>query len=187
MKKASFHVTGGVCVLIDAANLESAVKALGWHIDYRALQQLFMTERLMHIRFYSVRHETRNQINFLAFLRHLGYKLVTKPLKVIKDPTRAEGILRKGNFDVEISVDALCFLSEYETLILFSGDSDFDYLVKALRKYGKIVIVVSSKNHVARELIISSNKYVDLKTLRSQIERKIKKSPSLGPSPSTGS
>jgi len=47
---------------------------------------------------------------------------------------------------------------------------------------GKNVIVVSTKHHISKELIESSNKYIDLKKLRNLIERKNK-----GPSFSTGS
>ena len=184
----SLHTKGAIYALIDVANLESAAKGLNMHIDYRKLRKIFLPDHLKQLRFYSVRHDSTNQINFFAFLRHRGYTLITKPLKIIKDPTRDKGYLRKANFDVEISVDALSFLTDYETLVLFSGDSDFHYLVKKLRQCGKIVIVISAKNHISRELIESSNRYIDLKSLRNTIERiNTQKSPSLGPSPSTGS
>jgi len=62
--------------------------------------------------------------------------------------------------------------NKFDTLVLFSGDSDFDYLVKNLRNKGKKVIVVSTKYHIAKELITSGNKYVDLKKLKVFIERK---------------
>jgi uncharacterized LabA/DUF88 family protein len=62
-------------------------------------------------------------------------------------------------------------LDRYETLVLFSGDSDFDYLIKTLKKKGKRVIVISTKYHIAKELIISSDKYIDLKKLKSLIVR----------------
>jgi uncharacterized LabA/DUF88 family protein len=79
--------------------------------------------------------------------------------------------VRKANFDVEIAVDALLLLADYSTLVLFSGDSDFAYLVQVLRSRGKHVVVISTKNHVSRELIAASHKYVDLRHIRSAISR----------------
>ena len=73
---------------------------------------------------------------------------------------------------MEIAVDAIEMIETFDTLILFSGDSDFDYLLKFLKKRGKTTIVVSAKHHVAKELIETSDKYIDLKKLRLFIERK---------------
>ena len=42
--------------------------------------------------------------------------------------------IRKCNFDVEISVDALKMLGHYDTFCIFSGDADFVYLNNFLRK-----------------------------------------------------
>lgn len=57
-------------------------------------------------------------------------------------------------------------------MMLFSGDSDFDYLLKELKKEGKRVIVVSMKYHVSRELIKRADVYIDLRKIKKLIERK---------------
>jgi uncharacterized LabA/DUF88 family protein len=165
------YVQGSALVCIDAANLESAVKDLEWHIDYRKVAQLLGRKHPSRIRYYCVRHGTQNQDAFFTVLKRLGYALVTKPLKTIKSLDAVGGHVRKANFDVEIAVDALLLLADYSTLVLFSGDSDFAYLVKVLRSRGKHVIVISTKNHVSRELIEASHKYVDLRHIRSAISR----------------
>ncbi len=174
-------IKGKIIVFIDAANLESSVKSLGWWIDYNKLRALFPKESLIEIRDYCVRHNTENQDQFFTFLKRNGFTLITKPLKIIKDEDIDRGDIRKANFDVEIAVDAMEMQDSFNTFVLFSGDSDFDYLLKRLRNKGKIVIVVSAKNHISKELIDSSHKYIDLKKLKTLIERKDKeetKSPS---------
>ena len=176
------YLKGKILIVIDAANLESSVKSLGWWIDYVKLRDLFNKERLVEIRDYCVAHNTDNQNKFFTFLKKNGYKLITKPLKVIKAPEIERGDIRKANFDVEITVDVLEMLDRFNTLVLFSGDSDFDYLVRKLRSKNKRVVVISAKHHISKELIQSSNKYIDLKKLRNFIERKNK-----SPSFSTGS
>jgi len=175
------YLKGKILVVIDAANLESSVKSLGWWIDYIKLKNLFDKNKLVEIRDYCVAHYTDNQNKFFALLKKNGFKLVTKPLKIINAPEIERGDIRKANFDVEITIDVLERIEKFDTLVLFSGDSDFDYLVRKLRAKGKNVIVVSTKHHISKELIESSNKYIDLKKLRNLIERKNK-----GPSFSTG-
>jgi uncharacterized LabA/DUF88 family protein len=73
---------------------------------------------------------------------------------------------------VEIALDALELSAKYHTLILFSGDSDFDDLFKRLRLKKKHIVVISSKYHISKELIMSCHKYIDLKKLRPYIERR---------------
>jgi uncharacterized LabA/DUF88 family protein len=173
MQSAILNYLGGkIVVMIDAANLESSVKELGWWVDYSKLRELFDGNILVDIRFYSVHHGTDSQDKFFTFLKRHGYTLVTKPLKIIKQADIEAGDIRKANFDVEIAVDAVEMQDRFDTFILFSGDSDFDYLLQFLKKRNKTTIVVSAKHHVAKELIETSDKYIGLKKLRLVIERK---------------
>ena len=63
-------------------------------------------------------------------------------------------------------------IDSFDTLVLFSGDSDFDYLLKNIQGKGKNTLVISTSHHVSRELIERSHKYVDLKKIKELIERK---------------
>jgi len=169
------YLKGEILVVIDAANLENSVKAMDWWIDYIKLKNLFQ-KNLVEIRYYCVSYNNMEQNKFFAFLKKQGYKLVTKPVKIIKAPERDTGSLRKANFDVEITYDVVEKINEFDTLVLFSGDSDFEYLIKKIKGKGKRVIVISSKHHISKELIRHSYKYIDLKKLKESIERK-KESP----------
>jgi uncharacterized LabA/DUF88 family protein len=169
----SKYTKGKVCVFIDAANLESAVKKLGWWIGYEKFYNYFKKETdLVQIRYYCVRHNTESQDRFFTFIKRRGFKLITKPIKEIK---RKEGeiykYIRKANFDVEISLDAYILKDSYQTLILFSGDSDFKYLIETLKKEGKRIIVVSSKHYISKELIEVADKFISLKKLKNFIKR----------------
>ncbi len=163
---------GKVAVFIDAANLELSAKDRGWKVDYRKLYKwLKEADKLKYIGFFTVRFNNKSHDAFLTILKKTGYKLVTKPLKVIKNKSKA-GHTRKANFDVEIAVEAMKQLSSFDTMILFSGDSDFDYLLKELKRASKRVIVVSTKYHISRELIKRADTYVDLRKIKKLIERK---------------
>lgn len=163
------YVRGKVFVFIDAANLESTLGSLGWQIKYKKLYKYLTSgTQLVGVRYYCPRFDTVPQDSFFVVLKKAGFRLITKPLKVIK----VKGIVvdRKADFDVEIAIDALLLLQKYKTMVLFSGDSDFAYLVNVLRRKGKRVVVVSGRYHIAKELIKACNKYLDLRKLRPYIE-----------------
>lgn len=164
------YLSGRVLVLIDAANLEKALKELGWHMDYKKLYWYFNNySNLQRIIYYTANFNTPCHNNFLAKLKKIGIGLNTKEIKTIKS---ADGPpIRKANFDVEISADAKDLADKYDTLVLFSGDSDFEYIIEQLKRKNKNVIVVSSKYHISKELIRCSNKYIELKKLESDFRR----------------
>ena len=58
-------------------------------------------------------------------------------------------------------------MNNFDTLILFSGDCDFEYLVKFLRGNGKVVIGFSRSGHVAKELPPALSHYFDIANFRS--------------------
>ena len=72
---------------------------------------------------------------------------------------------------MEITIDVMEMADKFDTRVLFSGDSDFDYLIKILKSKGKKAVVISIKYHISKKLIKSGSKYIDLKKLREKIER----------------
>ena len=67
------------------------------------------------------------------------------------------------------TIDAVHNRDKFQTFILFSGDSDFEALLKYMKAYRKNCIVVSTKGHVSIELLKQA-KFIGLKKLRNQIE-----------------
>lgn len=121
----------------------------------------------------------RNQQGFFSKLKQQGYRIRTKEVKLIK---QADGtILKKGNLDVELTIDAVKDLKYYSTAILMSGDSDFHALVRYLQNKDKKVVVISSKGHVSLELLKAADKYINFNSLRGLVERiQIPKTPLRG-------
>lgn len=164
------YLSGRVVVLIDAANLECSLKQLQWHMDYEKLFKSFSNNAdLIEIGYYGPKFATPNHNNFLTKLKKLGYKLSTKDLKKIYNNDGK--CINKANFDVEISLDAANLADKYDTLVLFSGDSDFAYLLEILKKRNKKVIVVSSRYHISKELVGRSYKYIELNNLKGMLQR----------------
>lgn len=100
-----------------------------------------------------------------------GFRIVTKPIKVIHDYRTKEDI-RKANFDVEIGVDAVRFIKNFDVFVLFSGDSDFLYLCQYLKKAKKTIVVFSTRWRIAKELIGIADYYFDIQKYKDQFLRK---------------
>jgi uncharacterized LabA/DUF88 family protein len=88
-------------------------------------------------------------------------------LKFIKNKNGP--FLKKGNLDIELALDAYRKKDEYETFVLFSGDSDFEYLLRLLKESEKRIIVISTRKHVSKELLLRADYYLDLKKLTGEI------------------
>jgi len=140
VEKLNNVIKGRIVVYIDTANLEQSVKdmfvraddlpddlkhlptdILRWSIDYKKLNDFFKNlGDFKGVRFYTAEFDGKSHFNFRYFLdKGLGFKLITKPLKEYRDHT-LEAPHRKANFDVEIAVDSVFDMNNFDTLILFS-------------------------------------------------------------------
>jgi uncharacterized LabA/DUF88 family protein len=187
VEKINSVVKGRIAIFIDTANLEQSVKdmfvraddipdnlknlptdSLRWAMDYKKLNDFLKSlGDFKGVRFYTAEFDGDGHHRFRYFLsKNLKFKLITKPLKEYEDHTQ-EAPHRKANFDVEIAVDSTFSINDYDTAILFSGDCDFEYLVKFLRGNGKVVIGFSRSGHVAKELPPALSHYFDIANFRS--------------------
>lgn len=195
-EKLKEALKGRVITLIDAANLERSVEnmyvvpkdipdelkactadLLRWGVDYKGLSDFLKNEcGVLAIRFYTPNFQSESHRKFLYFLdKTLKFKIISKALKENKDHL-PELPHRKANFDVEIAVDAVNIIDSFDTFILFSGDCDFEYLLKFLRGKNKNTIIFSRTGHIAKELPPASNYYFDIVDFRDKILRIIHKS-----------
>ena len=165
---------GRAAVFIDGANLFYTQRHLGWQIDFSRLMAFFMSGYAsVQANYYVPASEPVSEEN-AAFTRVLtahGYRITSKPVKKIVNKETGV-IVMKGNLDVELVVDALIDIDHYDTFILFSGDSDFLPLIRALKEKGKGVIVYSTQGLSARELLAEPGiVYGDISVLKERIEQ----------------
>jgi len=71
-----------------------------------------------------------------------------------------------------MTADILLDRSQINEILLFSGDSDFDYLAKKLRDLGKKVTVFSSRKMLSWELKLTTKRYIFIEDLKDKIEKK---------------
>lgn len=156
LQPLNFTHIGRMLVCIDVANLEKSVQKINKRVDYKKLIRFFRKGNLIDIILYTATFGTKPHNDFLAFLRRIGYKIVYKTEKQINNR-------KKANFDVEIAIDVMELFPRFDSLILFSGDSDFHYLNINLKSLGKKIFVFSTRYSISKELIASSTKYFDTK------------------------
>lgn len=171
------YIKGKTYIFIDAANIFYTQRSLKWRISYEKLMRYFQDEcggNIGKVFVYTAYDLNRpEQKKFLDMLEINGYILRTKEVKRIRV---AKGVYEwKGDFDVELAMDALDHLQKFDTMVLLSGDSDFSPVIRRIKQNNKKVVVLSAKNHISSELIKLSDKFINLKKLRKKIE--LKKSP----------
>lgn len=93
--------------------------------------------------------------------RKSGFTVRTKEIKEIDsvdDAGRFVGRINKCNFDIEIAMDMLLKIEKYNTVLLWSGDSDFHFLLQYLQSKHKKIVTICARKFASDEL----RRYSDL-------------------------
>jgi len=166
-----------IALFIDGANLYATSKSLGFDIDYRKLLSAFQKRAyLLRAYYYTALIEDLEFSSIrplIDWLDYNGYTVVTKPAKEFTDALGRRKI--KGNMDIELAIDAMEQSDVVDHVVIFSGDGDLTTLVEALQRKGRKVSVVSTMSTqppmVADELRRQADHFIDLITLRGEIDR----------------
>lgn len=167
-------------VYIDGANIFYSQKKMGWVLDWvKVKQHLGQEKDVIEWRYYvGLREGDQKMLKYLRYLNAIGFNPITKPLKQIKvsdferfPQAQSTGYIYKSNFDVEMSLDMVLDKASFSEVILFSGDSDFNFTVKKLGDLGKKAVVVSSKKTLSWELKLACSNVIYLEELKQKIYR----------------
>ena len=148
-------------VYIDGSNTFHAQKKLGWRIDWSKIKAFINREHeVLQWQYYvGIKDSDVLMKGFLRYLDKVGIQVFSKPLKKIKIPVldiksgfEEEKWIYKANFDVEITADVLLEMHDVEKIIMFSGDSDFNYLAGKVKTRGRTIEFFTSKKTVAWEI-----------------------------------
>ena len=164
-------------LFIDGANLHLTAKALGFDIDYRKLLVHFQGRgTVLWAFFYAMIMEGQEYSSIRPLLDWLGYNGFTVIAKPVKELVDASGRRKtRGSMGIEIAVDAMRSAPHLDQMVLFSGNSDFHPLIKAIQRRGVRVSVVSSMctqpPMLADELRRQADDFIDLIELKTLIRR----------------
>jgi uncharacterized LabA/DUF88 family protein len=171
----NFYYNERTALFIDGADLDATCKALGFHVDFKKVLELFRsTTRLIRATYYALYSEQQEYSPvrpLVDWLGYNGYMTVSKPAKEISDSTGRHFVA--NSIAVELTIDAIQLAPSVDHIILFSGSADFRSLLAALQKSGRRVTVISSRKAAERsvsdDLRRQCDQFIDLDDLQDQI------------------
>ena len=117
------------------------------------------------------------QIQYIK--HHLNIEeLSSNTRSVFKDKNGSFIIIPKCNFDVEMSVDCIRLIEQYDTLVMFSGDADFVALFRYLRSKSKKIILVKGGNIVS-DLRLNTDLVINAQNIKKYITSVEKQKPGI--------
>ena len=127
-----------IAVFVDVQNIYYTTRdTYQRQFNYRKFwQQLSEQGEIVHANAYAIQRSDDAQHKFQKALKHIGFNIKLKPFI-----QRADGSA-KGDWDVGITIDVMELAPDVDTVVLLSGDGDFDLLLKK----------VSEKYHVSTQV-----------------------------------
>jgi len=117
-----------IALLADVQNIYYTTRqAYGRQFDYRTLWQRISAEGdIVSATAYAIHRGDNRQLQFQNALKQIGFTVKLKPWI-----QRSDGSA-KGDWDVGITIDALDIARTVDSVVLLSGDGDFDLLLEKL-------------------------------------------------------
>jgi len=152
------HSGQRVGVLIDVQNLYHSAKNLyGARVNFREILKLAVSGRnLIRVFAYVVRTKTGEEKPFFDALTKLGIE--TR----VRDLQEFYGGLKKADWDVGITIDAIRIAPSVDAIVLVSGDGDFLQLIEYLKNQGKRVEVIAFGRSASLKLKETADEFIDL-------------------------
>jgi uncharacterized LabA/DUF88 family protein len=114
-----------IALFVDVQNIYYTTReAYGRQFNYRAFwKQLSQQGDIVIANAYATHRGDEGQLKFQNALKYIGFTLKLKPFI-----QRSDGSA-KGDWDVGITIDVLDTAKDVDTVVLLSGDGDFDQLL----------------------------------------------------------
>lgn len=124
-----------IAIFVDVQNIYYTTRDVyGRSFNYRKLwQKIVQQGEIVSATAYAINKGDDQQIKFQDALKHIGFEVKLKPYI-----QRSDGSA-KGDWDVGIAIDVMeaSASGDVDTIILLSGDGDFDLLLKKVSQaYG---------------------------------------------------
>jgi uncharacterized LabA/DUF88 family protein len=145
-----------IAVFVDVQNIYYTTRqAYGRKFNYRKLwQRLSADGEIVSAIAYATDRGDEKQTKFQNALRQIGFTVKLKPFI-----QRSDGSA-KGDWDVGITIDVMEAARDVDTVVLLSGDGDFDLLLKKINMdYAVRTEVYGVPELTANSLIDSAGAY----------------------------
>jgi uncharacterized LabA/DUF88 family protein len=152
------HEDQRVAVLIDVQNMYHSAKHLfRARVNFQeVLKEAVAGRKLVRAIGYVVKSENEEEKSFFEALMQQGIELRVKDLQIFY------GGLKKADWDVGITIDAVNLANSVDVIVIVSGDGDFLSLVDYLKNRGKIVEVLAFAKSASGKIQEVVNNFIDL-------------------------
>lgn len=150
-----------ISILVDVQNVYYTTKqAYARNFDYNKFwAKATHNRKVVKAVAYAIDRGDQKQKQFQNILKAIGFEVKLKPYI-----QRSDGSA-KGDWDVGIALDAMEYAEQSDTIILVSGDGDFDLLADRLKlKKGSSVEVYGVKMLTAASLINSADIFIPIES-----------------------
>jgi len=119
-----------IAIFADVQNIYYTTRqAYGRQFNYRKLWQRISAEgEIVSAIAYATHRSDDKQLKFQDALKHIGFTVKLKPYIQRSDGTA------KGDWDVGITIDVMEIAKDVDSIVLLSGDGDFDLLLEKVKK-----------------------------------------------------
>ena len=145
-----------IAIFVNVQNIYYTTRqAYGRQFNYRKLWQRISSEGdIVSATAYAIHRGDNKQLQFQNALKHIGFTVKLKPYI-----QRSDGSA-KGDWDVGITIDVMEIGKSVDTVVLLSGDGDFDLLLKKIQTdYGVSTEVYGVPALTANSLIDAASIY----------------------------
>ncbi|PCH94989.1 MAG: nuclease [Gammaproteobacteria bacterium] len=147
-----------IAVFVDVQNIYYTTRDIYQRqFNYRLLWQELMAQGdIVLANAYAIQRSDDQQHKFQKALKHIGFNVKLKPYI-----QRSDGSA-KGDWDVGITIDIMAAAANkgINTIVLLSGDGDFDLLLSHIKaEYGVKTCVYGVPNLTANSLINATDEY----------------------------
>ena len=145
-----------IAVFVDVQNVYYTTRqAYGRQFNYKKLWQRISSEgAIVSATAYAIHRSDEKQLKFQNALKQFGFTVKLKPYI-----QRSDGSA-KGDWDVGITIDILEAAKDVDTVVLVSGDGDFDLLLEKIKRdYAVSAEVYGVPELTANSLIHSASIY----------------------------
>jgi uncharacterized LabA/DUF88 family protein len=148
MLKINTNTMKKIAIFVDVQNIYYTTRdSYGRQFNYRRLwKQLSAEGEIVSAKAYAIARNDDAQIKFQDALKHIGFEVKLKPYI-----QRSDGSA-KGDWDVGITIDVMETAKDVDTVVLLSGDGDFDLLLQKI----KIEYAVNTEVYGVPELTANS-------------------------------
>ena len=145
-----------IAIFVDVQNIYYTTRDIyGHQFNYREFWKRISSEGdIVIANAYAIHRGDDKQKKFQDALKHIGFDVKLKPYI-----QRSDGSA-KGDWDVGITIDVMETARDVDTVILLSGDGDFDMLLNKIKQdYSVTAEVYGVPGLTANSLIEAASRY----------------------------